>query len=383
VAAPASAPRAATDEKTVSAPAQRVPQKHPPPANGTVGRLRKYLRWVIIPYLLVLALGALITIVGASYGLAHASGKDASIFLLKVLGVVAVLALPALTLLLKKTSPAIVALQAISLGLVIVPVVGFVLVQAFESSVRPRSNEAALRTASIGITARVAQEKPLMLGETQIGAEIDLAVTLPHDVPLPYPTSPIAAALENSTIWFYAVAPDGNSHLPLFFGRQSSQIKPTRMDDGRPLKELPAIRDALDTLGKLKHSPRSIGVLPKGTYTMHGQAWFPGLRESRYLGIENPGSLCRMADKDWLFSKAAKVVPETAVPLKAAVHESISARGPSQRGPYMGTGFSALLETKFDITAWKETLGKLPIPSCEEADAAFKASKERAEAERK
>jgi hypothetical protein len=354
------------------------PEEMPPPSNTSHSQgfwgVVPWLRWLLIPYLLVVVLCGFFTIVIAGYGLAHASEESTSAFLLSILVVMIIVAIPPFALLLKSKALWARILQVIGMlvlaavGLVFGKLIFYLFIQPAFWAKRYEATVAPIKIESV-------TEAPYFMGDTQIGLRLSTRVRLPKAIALDRYGDSVLHALQDTQL----SAPElrGNNRMAPFedLGSQHVQVSYA----GKPLDQLPGVKTYLGRSYGL--IPDGKTKLPAGIYQIDEVFWFNGLRASDPSSQDLNPTPCKLAPLQNQYSaELEKHLEETSnTPLMVNIYGRFSL---GDRRGYRGFTRTAPLKYRYQHRQWKQTLANLSLTSCKVLDDAKKAAEDLKQAAR-
>jgi hypothetical protein len=322
------------------------------------------LRWLSVPYLIGVAFLALGTVVVAGYGLAHASEGAVSQYLLMVLGGAAALVVPIASIWLNSRSLWVRALQGVA---ALVMSVGFFYIgkMLWYVAIEPQIWASQFQHYTQGISTKLRAEKPVLLGDVQMGVETTVEVTLPKAVPLNRNGYSVFELLRSS----YMTVP-GNTGLVF---SNSVHLDQTTTFAGQPIARLPGIEKMQQSSLDFSRAGYNadFGELPQGVYTITSQHFFNGIAQHRGVDTQDAQgrsvaaqpALCKQGFKaDYQKAVLLEMAKAQGKPVSVVLSTRISL---GDRRGYRGFSTSAGLAFRYDHAQWMQHYEQLQLPECE------------------
>ncbi len=273
------------------------------------GKLVRFARWLLLPYLLGVVFLAFGSFLMAGYGLAHASeGAIGAFMLILALTAAAAMLLP-LALLTNSAHPVWVALRA--LGLI---VMAFTSTKIFEIvwqlEIEPRMMNAKFRSVMQRLEPGALQEEPLLIGAVPAGVRVIANIRLTEATDMDQYGALLLDAMRSMQL---APATRGVGSVAL----NKFPYQATISFQGKPLEALPGFERPTQAGASW---PSASAALPAGIYRAESQFWFPGISS-----LPGDAGVCRddALDKDqWQtallkqMDRAARPVISTRLSLK-------------------------------------------------------------------
>lgn len=342
----------------------------PDPVRRTFGeRARRLLRWLIVPYLVALAIGAMMAIALVGYGLAHGSAESAAKFFAFVAAALAVLGVPPL-IVFRRPRDTRLGLDLVAAALVML--VGFGLVAAlwWELSGEGRWIAWRFERAMKGIRIEAATHRPLLLQGQQIGLELVVDVRLPRALPMDSIAAALLVALPSAGIT--GQGPHGGG--PMVYGVARGEVH----FGERPLEALLGVKlPALlyDVEQWVRAGGKGVAELPAGSYRVVRPLWFKGLRPA----TDRDPSPCVLLGPKWSPHDVTAAEASSGLPLTAQIHVVMPLGG--RRGQRV-VQLKAPLPPGYRHDEWLTRLATLPLPNCEAIDAERRKEEQEREAYR-
>jgi hypothetical protein len=336
------------------------------PKTNAFWRVIPWLRWLLVPYFIIIVLCGFFTIAIAGYGLAHGSSESNKAFFALVFGVMLGAAVLPLSFLLKSQAIWARVLQVI--GMVVFAVVLFIFSKImFYLFIEPAIWTAQFKLVTDPIAIESVTETPVLLDGTPIGLTVTTNVKLPKAVALDRYGAVVLDTLSSLQL----SAPEltgGNRMAPFADGLQASVTL-----DGKPIEYLPGMKEyrAL-SYGVI---PDGKSKLPAGIYQVSQTFWLNGLRrpDLNDYSDTNP-TPCKIEAQDqnpaYIKQYEQHLKDSNNTPLAVSISGRLSLR---DRNGYRYFGRTAPIKYRYNHAEWTKTLAALPLQTCKAVDAAKQA----------
>ncbi len=326
-----------------------------------------FLRWLLIPYFVVIVLCGFFVIAIAGYGLAHGSAESNTAFLALVFG--AMLAAAALPLSFFINSQAIWARALQIIAMLVFAVMLFVFGKIiFYLFIEPAMWTAQFKAITAPISIESVAETPLILDGKTIGLTVTTNVKLPKPVAL----DRYGAVVLDSLSSLQLSAPElkgGNRMAPFADGLPAAVLfNGQPIDDLAGMKAYRALSYGLVPDGKT--------ALPAGVYQVSQTFWLTGLRRPDLNNYPNANPTpCKIEAPDqnpaYIKQYEQHLKETNNTPLAVSIGGRLSLR---DRNGYRYFGRTAPIKYRYNHAEWTKTLAALPLQTCKALDEAKQAN---------
>ena len=335
-------------------------------------RIVPFLRWLLIPYFVIIVLCGFFVIAIAGYGLAHGSAESNAAFYALVFGVMLGAAVLPLSFLIRSQAIWARALQILSILVfaVVLFVFGKIMFYLF---IEPAMWTAQFKAITAPISIESVAETPLILDSKTIGLTVTANVKLPKPVALDRYGAVVLDSL--SSLQLSASALKGGNRMAPF----ADGLPTTVLFNGQPIDDLAGMK----AYRALSYGvmPDGKTALPAGVYQVSQTFWLTGLRRPDLNDFSDPKPTpCKIEAHDqnpaYIKQYEQHLKDTNNAPLAVSIGGRLSLR---DRNGYRYFGRTAPIKYRYNHAEWTKTLAALPLQTCKALDGA-KQAKEAAKA---
>ncbi len=329
-------------------------------------KLVAWLRWLLIPYFVIIVLCGFFVIAIAGYGLAHGSSESNNAFFALVFGAMLGAAVLPLAFLLKSQAIWVRVLQAI--GMCAFGVVLFFFSKlVFYLFIEPAIWTAQFKLVTDPITIESVTEAPVLLDGKPIGLTVTANVKLPKAVALDRYGAVVLDAFSSLQL----SAPEltgGNRMAPFADG-----LRANILFNSKPIDDLPGMNEYRALVYGV--TPDGKTKLPAGIYKVSQTFWLSGLRRSDLENYSDANPTpCKIETQDqnpaYIKQYEQHLKDSNNTPLVVSISGRLSLR---DRNGYRYFGRSAPIKYRYNHDEWTKTLAALPVQTCKAVEAAKQA----------